>query len=190
MKSCRSTSEPVPKSDNLMARSDAPTSFGRPPAQIRTPASNSYVSSFGILRSLDPSPVYLPCRPGRLIDTETSSESGMPTPTKRTFPRVAALARLTPPRRLPLCSPASTVLRSHLTSRRRSCPSCRCGFTDRPKNYRSSEQGGRWDFPVLAIGISPHAQVLGLRRVRVVLADDEQRDVAFPPDGTKSAARK
>jgi len=40
------------------------------------------------------------------------------------FPSVTSFPRQIPPRRLPLCSPASIVLRSHLTSQQRSCQHC------------------------------------------------------------------
>ena len=40
------------------------------------------------------------------------------------FPSVTSFPRQIPPRRLPRCSPVSTVLRSHLTSQKRSCQHC------------------------------------------------------------------
>ena len=39
----------------------------------------------------------------------------------------------------------------------------------------------RWALDVLAFGISVHAKVLRLRRVRSVLAHNEPPDVVFPP---------
>ncbi len=46
--------------------------------------------------------------------------------------------------------------------------------------FRIQGLGNRWDLPVLAIGISSHAQVLS---VRWRLADSDARDVAFPLSG-------
>ena len=43
---------------------------------------------------------------------------------QQNFPSVTSFPRQIPPRRLPLCSPVSTVLRSHLTSQQRSCQHC------------------------------------------------------------------
>jgi len=40
------------------------------------------------------------------------------------FLSVTSFPRQIPPRRLPRCSPVSTVLRSHLTSQKRSCQHC------------------------------------------------------------------
>ena len=55
--------------------------------------------------------------------------------------------------------------------------------------FRIQRLGNRWDLPVLAIGISLHAQVLRLRRVRWRLAGSDALDVAFPLSGQGRHAR-
>jgi len=54
-------------------------------------------------------------------------------------------------------------------------------FSDRPRTPQRS--GNRWDLPVLASGVSTHAQGLRLRRVRLGLAILGSDDVAFPKTG-------
>ena len=69
------------------------------------------------------------------------------------------------------CSPASQVLRTHLTSCWRSCRHYRLRrFPTVPPGSDTSPSGSQQDLPVLALGMSAHAQVLRLRRVRRCLA--------------------
>jgi hypothetical protein len=57
-------------------------------------------------------------------DAVSGTESGTSAADRQHFPSVTSFPRRTPPLRLQLCSPASTVLRSHLTSHQRSCWPC------------------------------------------------------------------
>ena len=107
---------------------------------------------------------------------------------QQNFPSVTSFPRQIPPRRLPLCSPVSIELRSHLTSQQRSCQHC-------PRRGSLAAQGVNRQAalhlrlmgspaPVIpenagAFGMSTHAQVLGLRRVRSHLANNGTLDVAF-----------
>ena len=59
------------------------------------------------------------------------------------FPSVTSFPRRTPPLRSQLCSPASTVLRSHLTSHQRACQLYRRRrFTDRSESKVDWETDG------------------------------------------------
>ncbi len=52
-------------------------------------------------------------------------------------------------------------------------------FSDRPRDRPEANPRNRWDLPVLAFGMSTHAQGLRLRRVRSHLACSGALDVAF-----------
>jgi len=58
------------------------------------------------------------------IDARSGSVSGASVTVQQNFPSVTSFPRQIPLRRLPLCSPVSIVLRSHLTSQKRSCQHC------------------------------------------------------------------
>ena len=126
------------------------------------------------------------------IDARFGAESEASVTVQQYFPSVTSFPRQIPPRRLPLCSPVSTVLRSHLTSQQRSCQHC-------PRRSSLAAQGVNRQAalhlrlmgspaPVIpenagAFGMSTHAQVLRLRRVRRCLAIDGSDDVAFSLSG-------
>jgi hypothetical protein len=58
------------------------------------------------------------------IDVESDSEFGTSVTTRQYFPLVTSFPRRTPPLRSQFCSPVSSVVRSHLTSHRRSSQPC------------------------------------------------------------------
>ena len=107
------------------------------------------------------------------------------------FPSVTSFPRQIPLRRLPLCSPVSIVLRSHLTSQKRSCQHCpRKGWLAAQGVIRNAALHLRLmgsPAPIheehSAFGTSTHAQVLRLRRVRRCLAINGSDDVAFSLSG-------
>ena len=58
------------------------------------------------------------------IDVRSNTGFGTSTAVRQCFPSVTSFPRRIPPLRSQLCSPVSTVLRSHLTSQQRSCQKC------------------------------------------------------------------
>ena len=66
------------------------------------------------------------CRECRAIPRDVGSNTvfGTSMAVRQCFPSVTSFPRRIPPLRSQLCSPVSTVLRSHLTSHQRSCQQC------------------------------------------------------------------
>ena len=126
------------------------------------------------------------------IDARSGSESGASVTVQQDFPSVTSFPRRTPPLRSQFCSPVSMVLRSHLNSQKRSCQHC-------PRRGSLAAQGVNRQAalhlrlmgspaPVIlenagAFGMSTHAQVLRLRRVRRCLAINGSDDAAFSLSG-------
>ena len=122
------------------------------------------------------------------IDARFGAVSEASVTVQQDFPSVTSFPRRTPPLRSQFCSPVSMVLRSHLNSQQRSCQHC-------PRRGSLAAQGVNRQValhlrlmgspaPVIpenagAFGMSTHAQVLGLRRVRSHLACNGTPDVAF-----------
>ena len=125
----------------------------------------------------------------RANDAKSSTVSGTSMTVRQYFPSVTPFPRRTPQRnQLPRCSPASSVLRTHLTSHQRSCqPYPQRGSLTAAACGRNRVTADRWDLPVLAFGISTHAQVQRLRRVRVDLAIVRSLRCCLPFDRTRSA---
>ena len=81
------------------------------------------------------------------------------------------------------CSPASQVLRTHLTSCWRSCQHYRLRRSPTVPpggGHAALPDGSQQDLPVLALGVFTHAQGLRLRRVVQSLACTVTAHVAFP----------
>ena len=98
-------------------------------------------------------------------------------------PSVAPFPPRTPLPVFRFCSPVSQVLWDHLTSPSAYMSDVRpVAFSD-----RSLLWGSRWDLPVLASGVSMHAQVLRLRRVFRRLAILRCLPCCLPHSRTRSA---
>jgi hypothetical protein len=123
--------------------------------------------------------VGMPTKP-RSFRRRVRSEPGCGVP----FPRVIPFPPRTPPPGFRRCSTISQVLWDHLTSQARTCWT----YGQRPSPTVPPERGNAWDLPVLAFGVSMHAQGLRLRRViaQLTLA---RRDVLPSPHIDKVGTR-